>query len=112
MNEQTDLPIDHDGSVSPDLHELADKVENEAMFIDFISALATDRRAEVDHDRIAPSSPYGPGSRGWENGTIESFLAAAADWASASRNGLPAYRPPSNAWKRCAEIMLMGKHYE
>jgi hypothetical protein len=118
----TDGPVGargDDDRVRPDLHDLADEVQDEVSFIRFLFALATDRAAEVGQDRIAPTSPYGSGSRGWENSTIEAFLFAATAWASGSQNGLPTvldgvpgYRPPSNPWKRCAQIMLMGKHYE
>jgi hypothetical protein len=118
----TDGPVGargDDDRVRPDLHDLADEVEDEVTFIRFLFALATDRAAEVEHDRIAPTSPYGSGSRGWENQTTEDFLFAAAAWASESRQGLPTvaegvpgYQPPLNPWKRCAQIMLMGKHYE
>jgi len=44
-------------------------------------------------------------ANGWENGTIEAFLDAAAAWATASKNGLEFYRKPDNPWKRCADII-------
>ncbi len=95
--------------------ELDSKFEavcDEESFIAFIFALAMDRADEVAKEKLHPSSPYGPGANGWENGTIEDFLHAAARWADASKNGLRYYEKPSNLWKRCAQIIYMGKSYE
>jgi hypothetical protein len=94
------------------LRSQADAVTDEATFIEFISVLASDRADECAKEKARPSSPYGPGANGWENGTIEAFLDAASAWASASRGGLAYYDPPANPWTRCAHILLMGKHYE
>ena len=44
-----------------------------------------------------------------ENGTIETFLGAAAAWATSSQNGLDFCEKPDNAWKRCADVLYMGK---
>lgn len=95
-----------------DLQAKLDAVCNEETFIAFVTALATDRGDEVANEKASPSSPYGPGANGWENGTIEGFLHAAASWATASNHGLEFYRKPDNPWKRCAEIIYMGKIYE
>jgi hypothetical protein len=95
-----------------DLHSLATSVTDEAGFIRFLEALAADRADECAKEAANPSSPYGPGANGWENGTIEGFLEAASAWAEASINGLPHYEKPTNPWTRCAAILLMGKHYE
>jgi hypothetical protein len=88
----------------------ADAVTDEASFIEFISALASDRADECAKEKASPSSPYGPGANGWENGTIEAFLDAASEWASASCGGLANYNPSANPWTRCAHILLIGKH--
>ncbi|MDB6080385.1 MAG: hypothetical protein JWO82_4132 [Akkermansiaceae bacterium] len=95
-----------------DLFTLADEVVDEPSFIDFLCALAADREDEILKESISPSSPYGPGANGWENGTIEDFLGTAAGWAEGSRNGMPLYEVPANPWTRCAQILLMGKVYE
>jgi hypothetical protein len=89
-----------------------DAVCDEATFVEFLSALAADRVDEVQKEKRKPSSPYGPGANGWENGTIETFLEAACAWAEASKNGLKYYEKPSNPWKRCADILYTGKIYE
>lgn len=98
--------------MSDNLNKLHDAVVDEDSFIRFLSALAADRADEVEKERKRPSSPYGPGANGWENGTIEDFLEAASAWAVASKNGLEFYDKPRNPWKRCADILFMGKIYE
>lgn len=95
-----------------DLRTQADAVCDEPSLILFIEALAKDREEEVSKETISPSSPYGPGSNGWENRTIEAFLNASTQWAEASSKGLPSYEVPNNPWQRCAHILLMGKLYE
>jgi hypothetical protein len=95
-----------------DLQLKRDAVCDEVTFVTFITALATDREDEVAKEKASPSSPYGPGANGWENGSIEAFLGAAAEWAESSKNGLEFYRKPNNPWKRCADILYMGKIYE
>lgn len=95
-----------------DLQQLLDAVVDEDSFIRFVSALAADRAEEVEKEKAKPSSPYGPGANGWENGTIEAFLESASAWAEASKNGLEFYKKPDNPWKRCADIIFMGKIYE
>jgi hypothetical protein len=94
------------------LQSKLDAVCDEKTFIAFVSALAKDRADEVAKENMLPSSPHGPGANGWENGTIEAFLDSAAEWAARSINGLRSYSHPTNPWKRCAEIIYMGKIYE
>ena len=94
-----------------DLKSRLDAVHDEDTFIAFVSALASDRAAEVKKEKESPSSPYGPGANGWENGTIEAFLESAAAWAE-DWKASPQYRPPANPWKRCAEILYSGRGYE
>ncbi|WP_434575667.1 DUF7660 family protein [Pseudomonas sp. Z3-6] len=49
---------------------------------------------------------------GWENGSIDTFLDAAAAWATASSRSSPVSASRSNVWQRCAAILLAGKFYE
>ncbi|WP_458125925.1 DUF7660 family protein [Paenibacillus sp. Z3-2] len=44
--------------------------------------------------------------------SITSFLEATAKWGQESLDGLLHYKKPDNPWKRCAQIMYMGKIYE
>jgi hypothetical protein len=56
-----------------------------------------------------------PGANGWQHWSIENFLEAAAAWAEDSKDGMPlqpGWQKAENPWKRCAEILYMGKHYE
>jgi hypothetical protein len=86
-----------------DLHKLADEVTDEK---------ASDWGDEQEKEKVASSSPYGPGANGWENGSIGAFLGAAAGWGMASINGLRFYQKPDNPWRRAAQILYMGKIYE
>src|ERR1041385_1752821 len=62
---------------------LLEAVHDRSSFLAFVAALAKDRREEVEIERTMPSPPCGPGARGWQNGSIESFLERAAAWAEA-----------------------------
>ena len=94
------------------LHEVLDKVHDEATFLDFILALSQDWEDEERKEKINPSPPYGPGANGWENGTIGSYLERANAWGMAllDRDDGPGDR--GNAWRRAAAIMYAGKYYE
>jgi hypothetical protein len=100
-----------------DPSELIDQVVDETSFLQFLSALKDDRDDEQRKESVAPSSPYGPGPNGWQNGTIGAFLEAAIGWAS----DMPAERwaeefgdsaTPENIWRRVAHMLLAGKYYE
>lgn len=95
-----------------DLDELLESVKDEQSFIGFIEALGSDFASERVLEETTPSSPYGPGALGWENGSVDSFLGAAAAWATASSNSSLSNAPLSNVWQRCATILLAGKFYE
>lgn len=94
------------------LEAILDSVIDERSFLRFVQALAEDWEDEQQKELASPSSPYGPGANGWENGTIGAYLDATVRWGDASINGLRFYEKPSNPWKRAAEILYMGKLYE
>lgn len=98
--------------MSAELSKLADAVEDESGFLRFVAALASDwdeeRRIEAEH----PSSPYGAGALGWENGSIGAFLDAAHAWGEATSEGTQYYEVPANPWRRAAQILFAGKFYE
>lgn len=102
------------GSISMmiDLHELADQVSDEVSFLHFIAILAADWQKERENEAVERQRPFSASPLGWENGTIGTFLEAAADWGEASIDGLPLYQKPSNPWCRAAHILLAGKFYE
>ena len=101
-----------------DPYEVAIAVYDEATFIDFLRALSSDRRDEVHREKEHSDSPYGPGASGWEHGTIEDYLEAAAAWAEDWNNAGGAGKVPAtedlsgNPWQKCALILVMGKVYE
>lgn len=94
------------------LNELLERVNDEQSFIEFIEALGADFASERVLEKTTPSSPYGPGALGWENGSVDTFLDAAAAWATASNMRSGSNVPVSNVWRRCAGILLAGKLYE
>jgi hypothetical protein len=88
-------------------------VVDEASFVVFLKTLGEDWERARQLEQAHPSSPYGPNATGWENGTIGAFLESASAWAEASAQGPRlGYRPPTNSWRRCADIIFMGKIYE
>jgi len=94
------------------LSKKLDAVIDEATFIEFVSALASDRKDEIEKEMNSPTSPYASGANGWECSTIEDFLATAAYWGNRSRDGLPLYQVPKNPWKRVADMLYAAKIYE
>jgi hypothetical protein len=79
------------------LHEQLEMVNDESTFLDFVQALAVDRRSDAEH---------------WENASIESFLESACSWAEdsdfGSKQGLAAASP----WRKLATFLYCGKIYE
>ncbi|MDX9677937.1 hypothetical protein NQ186_14475 [Pseudomonas zeae] len=98
--------------MSVDLDELLERVTDEQSFIEFVAALGADFSRERALEESSPSSPYEAGARGWENGSVDTFLDAAAAWAVASSRNAQADAAVSNVWRRCAAILLAGKFYE
>ena len=94
------------------LQTILESVADEQSFLQFMQALTEDWEDEQKSEQASPSSPYGPGANGWENGTIGAYLDAAASRGEASINGLAVYEKPTNPWKRAAQILYMGKLYE
>jgi hypothetical protein len=95
-----------------DLHTLVEQVNDEESFLRFVAALAADWEEEQAIEALQPSSPYGAGALGWENGSVGAVLDAAVRWGEASINGLNFYEKPSNSWRRAAHILHAGKFYE
>jgi hypothetical protein len=94
------------------LEAILNSVNDEQSFLQFLQALAEDWEDEQQKELAHPSSPYGSGANGWENGTIGAYLDAAGRWGNASIDGLIFYEKPSNPWQRAAQILHMGKLYE
>lgn len=87
-------------------------VKDRHSFLTFARLLAADRADEVEKEKSSPSSPYGRGANGWENGTIEAFLDAACSWAESTDFGLSQELKTDNPWKQFAVFLYCGKVYE
>jgi hypothetical protein len=87
------------------LHAVCD----EASFLRFMQVLAADFEADRSGTAEGGGTPFGPGPRGWENGTVDAFLERGASWAEESRGRFPT---AANPWRRCADILHAGKLYE
>lgn len=84
-------------SMKKTLFDIANEVKDEKSFLNFINELRNDRINRKEE---------------WENESIEAFLESAYDWGKESIQGLRFYDKPDNPWKRCAQIIYMGKIYE
>ena len=94
------------------LHTLLEQVHDRQSFFDFVSALASERRADALEERSHPSSSYGPTRRGWENISIEDFLDAALRWAQTTNMGQTQGLGEEPSWKAFAVFLYGGKIYE
>jgi len=92
----------------PDLHSKLDEVHDRESFLDFVRALAQERREKSANER---SYPYGGQPGGWESSTIEDYLSAAVAWAEDS-SGQPAGLPREPSWRGFATFLYCGKIYE
>ena len=90
-----------------DAAELPGQVHDRDSFLAFVRALIADRRDEAEEERARPSSPWGPGADGWENGAIEQYLEAALRWAEDSGQ-----LPEEPSWEAFATFLARGKRYE
>jgi hypothetical protein len=87
-----------------DLHAKLKNVRDRDTFFDFVDALIEDR---VDKAKDEQRYPYGGQPDGWENSTIEDYLAAALAWARASQ-----HLSTEPSWRAFAELLYCGKIYE
>lgn len=94
-----------------DLMELVEQVDDAASFVEFVLALAMDKHAEDLIEEQKPSSPFGPGALGWENGSIVTFLECASAWGQAQLEQ-GTFPSEANPWRVCAKILFAGKYYE
>ena len=88
-----------------------DSVVDEKTFLEFLQILSEDQEREERIEAKTPSPPYTAGALGWENGSIGSFLEAAAAYGI---DNLPAggVEPNSNIWRKAASIIYGGKVYQ
>jgi len=79
------------------LHEQLETVTDEATFLEFVRALAEDRRGN---------------GGAWENDSIEDFLESAGNWAEDSEFGAKQGLSAASPWKKFAVFLYCGKIYE
>ncbi len=94
------------------LETVLENICDEASFIAFLSALSEDWNEEQRIEATQPSSPYGRGANGWENGSIGSFLEAASAYGQAHLSNPASRLKHNNPWRQAAEIIYSGKFYE
>ncbi len=101
-----------DDMEDPGLYDVLEQVRDRDSFLIFVRALIADRENELSKERVTPSSPWGPGANGWENGSIEGFLSAALAWAEARVVQTRGDFPEEPSWRAFAEFLHCGKIYE
>lgn len=80
-----------------ELHELLDRVEDEATFLTFVRALLSDLQVS---------------GASWENSSLEQFLESALAWAESTNLGATQGLAGGSAWRRAATFLYCGKIYE
>lgn len=91
--------------------DLLKRVSDRDSFFAFVRALVADRRDEEAKEQVRPSSPWGPGANGWQNGTIDAFLDAALAWAEVTGMG-ESQGLDAVSWQAFATFLYCGKIYE
>ena len=91
-----------------ELHERLKLVIDESTFLEFVSALANERRAA----EAGIIDDFGRSRNGWENHSIEEFLDAGVAWADASNFGAKQGLANAPPWKIFATFLYCGKIYE
>lgn len=72
-----------------------------------------DREQAALAERETPPSPYDLcEANGWQNVTIDGFLAGANAWAEDSDFGKTQGISPDNPWRQFATFLYCGKIYE
>jgi hypothetical protein len=95
-----------------DLDAVLRQVHDEASFIAFVEALATDFEEESRLEQKQPRAPYSSGPLGWQNGSVGAMLDAVAAWGRDTALSLPDPATAPNPWYRCAHMLYAGKFYE
>jgi hypothetical protein len=90
-------------------------VHDRQTFLDFVDALARDRRDKARSAGPVPPSPDGVPAGEWQNVTIEDFLEAATSWAediADVEDERAAWFPAAPSWAAFARFIYAGKTYE
>ena len=91
-----------------DLDDLLDNVKDRESFLVFVRALIHDRQDELEKKNENSRSACRAGANGWENGTIESYLDAAAAWME-DWMGREHELPEESSWRSFARFLYAGK---
>jgi hypothetical protein len=94
-------------SASPE--ELLDRVVDHKSFVEFVTALAKERREAELMERDEPDRYQRGGAHNWQNGSISSFLFASLAYFDSKPFQEPESAP---SWKTLADILYHGKIYE
>lgn len=86
-----------------------DDVTDFASFIRFVRWLEADRIDEIEKEHLSPSHPMSAAANGWQNGSIEAFLDAAAACAD---DNAQIHGEPVASWAEFARFLDGGKTYE
>ncbi len=99
-------------STSDDVRTALNAVNDQETFLVFVRKLIEDWNDEAAKEEVSPSPPFSHGANGWENGSIDTYLDAAAAWAESTDFGISQGASPDNLWQRFARFLFMGKVYE
>lgn len=96
-----------------DFFEIVEKVDSKESFLRFVQALAEDAAAADAEPERTADGKLNLSPRGWENGSIGSFLGTMAAWAAGNSGitGEPLVSEQAS-WRAFAEILHSGKFYE
>jgi hypothetical protein len=95
-----------------DPFDALEEVNDYQSFLDFVAALAADRRDEVAKEKLHPSEYFSDrGANGWVHHTIEDYLYGALDCAE-SHARLSGTFDKEPSWRAFAEFLYCGKIYE
>jgi hypothetical protein len=86
-----------------------DDVSDFESFIRYVRWLMADRLGETEKEPASPRHPTDAGANGWQNGTIEAFLDAAA---ACAEDNARIHGEPSPSWTQFARFLEGGKTYE
>ena len=90
--------------------ELLDKVESRETFLAIVNALIEDRREADEVEASDPQRYRWSGAKGWQNGTIATFLDGALAYAQSPN--WPERQSDAPTWRDLAKFLFLGKIYE
>lgn len=92
------------------LEDYLDDVHDRATFLEFVWALIRDCEETTQRENQAPQEQRGYGAFGWQNDSIDAYLAASMACLKANETRDDFLRDPS--WNGFANFLYCGKIYE